>query len=64
MIYIPSEWLNDQKNSSKVKEIIDSGFHTDINLGSRISGMAERLRELGENSIAEKLKKGEIVLPS
>jgi hypothetical protein len=64
MIYIPNQWLENQKNLSKVHEIIDSGFHTDINLTSRISDVTERLREIGENGIAEKLNKGEIVLPS
>lgn len=64
MIYIPNQWLEDKENLNKVHEIMDSGFYSDINLTSRISGMAERLREIGEHPIADKLQKGEIVLPN
>ncbi|WP_028988039.1 hypothetical protein [Thermicanus aegyptius] len=64
MIYIPIQWLNDEGNLNKVQEIIDSGFFSDVNLASRISNMVERLREIGEDLIADKLLNGEIVLPS
>jgi hypothetical protein len=63
MIYIPDQWLKDNSNQDKVHEIISSAFHTDINLQSRVNGVIERLREIGEDTIADKLKNGDIIIP-
>lgn len=64
MIYIPDQWLKNKDNLDKVHQIMDSGFYSDINLTSRTSKVVEHLREIGETTIADKIEKGEIVLPS
>lgn len=63
MIYIPNDWLENKENMEAVYQILESEFFSELNLSERVNRAAQRLREIGENRIAEKLKSGEIIMP-
>jgi len=62
MIYIPNNWFKNKQNVEAVYRIIDSVFFTDLNLHERVDDAILRLREIGEDEIADRLQRGEIVL--
>lgn len=57
MIYIPSDWFIDKKNESKVYRLINK--ETDIVSGP--DTVYRKLMELGEITIAEKYRNGELI---
>lgn len=64
MIFIPDEWLEKKENLDAVYEILGTELYTELNLSERIDAAARKLRAIGEKEIAEKLRNGEIMLPS
>lgn len=64
MIYIPNQWLENKENLDAVHKILNSELYSELNVSERVDVAIRRLRNIGEKGIAEKLKNGEIVLPS
>ena len=61
MFYIPIEWLKDKNNSEKVHEILNENLYTDLNISNNINNAIQKLNDIGETTIIEKLQDGTIV---
>jgi len=61
MFYIPIEWLKDKNNSEKVHEILNEDLYTDLNISNNINNAIQKLNDIGETTIIEKLQDGTIV---
>lgn len=64
MFYLPDEWLVNKSNSEKVHDIINERFFSDIITEDTptIEEIADKLRDIGETTVAKKLIAGEIVI--
>lgn len=60
MIYIPKDWMKDKKNEAKIHEIFNEYFYTDLNLDENIELAVQKLNDIGETIIVEKIRDGTI----
>jgi len=60
MFYIPTDWLKDKTNESKVHEILNKNITSDINID--VSLACKELNDIGETIIIEKINDGEITV--
>lgn len=58
MFYIPKDWIKVEDNEPKIHEILNKYMYTDINLSIDVA--IEKLKDIGETIIIEKLKDGTI----
>lgn len=61
MFYIPNEWLINKDNEEKVHEILNQELYTDLNLDNNVRKAIQKLNDIGETTIIEKLQDGTIV---
>lgn len=62
-MFIPDEWLVNKENMNAVYEILNSEFFSEVNISERKDRAIQRLRDIGEDILANKLEKREIALP-
>lgn len=58
MIYIPENWLNNEKNESEVRELLSSVlgcFNFSASKSKNVAFVKTRLKELGEEKILQEL---------
>ena len=60
MIYIPKEWMKDEKNEQKIHEIFNEYLYTDLNLDNNVRLAIQELNNIGETIIIEKMRDGTI----
>jgi len=60
MIYIPKEWMKDEKNEQKIHEIFNEYLYTDLNLDNNVRLAIQELNNIGETIIIEKIRDGTI----
>jgi hypothetical protein len=60
MIYIPEEWMKDKKNEQKIHEIFNEHLYTDLNLDNNVELAIQKLNDIGETVVIEKIRDGTI----
>lgn len=52
--------MKDKKNETKIHEIFNEYFYTDLNLDENIELAVQKLNDIGETIIVEKIRDGTI----
>jgi hypothetical protein len=62
MFYIPKDWIKDKNNESIVHKILNENIYTDLNVDNNIKLVIQKLNDIGETIIVEKIKNGTIIV--
>lgn len=62
MFYIPNDWIKKKDNELKIHKILNDNLYTDLNMNENIKIAIQKLNNIGETTIIEKLKDGTIVI--